>query len=261
MSYKRICLLITCFAFLALAVPAQTAGTKNLSEAFERLHADLEKQAASETKKRADSANDSEASAADQTKANQRAKLELATFGNGCFWCTEAVFEELYGVHEVVSGYSGGRVPNPSYKAVCTGLTGHAEVIHLRFDPTKISYAKLLEVFWRTHDPTTLNRQGPDVGTQYRSAVFYHNDEQRTLAKRFKSELNKAHAFRKPIVTEITKFKKFYPAESYHQDYYQMHGREPYCRQMIRPKLSKFRRVFKDQLEKNPKNKANSLGG
>lgn len=181
--------------------------------------------------------------------------MKLATFGNGCFWCTEAVFEELHGVRRVVSGYSGGRVDNPTYKQVCTGRTGHAEVIHLEYDPKVISFAKLLEVFWRTHDPTTLNRQGNDVGTQYRSAVFYHDEEQMRLAKLYKSKLNRTKAFRKPVVTEITKFKKFYPAERYHQDYFTLNGRAPYCQMMIKPKLSKFRRVFADELAKNPKNK------
>ena len=222
---------------------ARAAGTKNLSKTFDRLQEEAEKAAAKES------------DVDDEQSETSKPKLELATFGNGCFWCTEAVFEELYGVHEVISGYTGGRIMNPTYKQVCTGLTGHAEVIHLRFDPTKISYAKLLEAFWRTHDPTTLNRQGPDVGTQYRSAVFYHNDEQKELASHFKKELNKAHAFRKPIVTEVTKFTKFFPAESYHQDYFELNGRAPYCRAMISPKLSKFRRVFRDQLKKNPANR------
>ena len=180
--------------------------------------------------------------------------LELATFGNGCFWCTEAVFEELKGVGRVASGYSGGKIPNPTYQQVCTGRTGHAEVIHLEFDPKVISYAKLLEVFWRTHDPTTKNRQGPDVGPQYRSVIFFHNEEQKKLAARFKSELNKSKAFRKPIVTEIAKYQKFYPAENYHQNYFKLHGREPYCQRIIRPKMSKFRRVFKDELARNRKN-------
>lgn len=181
--------------------------------------------------------------------------LKLATFGNGCFWCTEAVFEELHGVRKVVSGYSGGRIRNPTYKQVCTGRTGHAEVIHLAYDPKVISYAKLLEVFWRTHDPTTLNQQGPDRGTQYRSAVFYHDDDQRRLAAHYKNSLNEAKAFGRPIVTEITKFKKFYPAERYHQDYYKLNQNKGYCQMMIKPKLSKFRRVFSDDLAKNPKNR------
>ena len=178
-----------------------------------------------------------------------------ATFGNGCFWCTEAVFEELHGVRKVVSGYTGGNVPNPTYQQVCTGLTGHAEAIQMEYDPSRISYAKLLEVFWRTHDPTTLNRQGPDKGTQYRSAVFFHDKDQQELAKRFKAKLNEARAFGKPVVTEVTKAAKFYPAERYHQDYFTLNGRAPYCRQMIAPKLSKFRRVFADELAKNKKNR------
>ena len=217
-----------------------SAGTRNVNKVFER----LQEQAA-------------ELPAGDEadTSATAKPEYELATFGNGCFWCTEAVFEELVGVEEVVSGYTGGRMKNPSYKAVCTGLTGHAEVIHLRFDPQQISYAKLLEVFWRTHDPTTLNRQGPDIGTQYRSAVFYHNEKQKELAEWFKRELNKERAFGKPVVTEITKASTFYKAENYHQDYFELNGRNPYCSYTIRPKVSKFRRMFGDLLKKNPKNR------
>lgn len=180
---------------------------------------------------------------------------KTATFANGCFWCTEAVFQELHGVRNVVSGYTGGRVPYPSYEQVCTGLTGHAEAIQLQYDPDKITYAKLLEVFWRTHDPTTPNRQGPDIGTQYRSGVFYHDKEQMELARHFKQSLNEAHAFRKPVVTEITKYQVFYPAERKHQNYYSLNRRAGYCKQVIGPKLSKFRRVFKDELARNPKNR------
>ncbi|RIK75414.1 MAG: peptide-methionine (S)-S-oxide reductase [Planctomycetota bacterium] len=177
------------------------------------------------------------------------AGLEKATFGSGCFWCTEAVFSELKGVKSAVSGYSGGHVEDPSYKEVCTGLTGHAEVVQVTYDPAVISFEELLGVFWKTHDPTTLNRQGPDVGTQYRSAVFYHNDQQRDAAERYKQQLDQSGEFDAPIVTEITKFEKFYPAEDYHQQYYELHGREPYCRVMIRPKVDKVRRVFKDKLK------------
>jgi peptide-methionine (S)-S-oxide reductase len=176
-------------------------------------------------------------------------KLELATFGNGCFWCTEAVFEELNGVEKAVSGYSGGRVPNPTYEQVSTGLTGHAEVIQVAYDPKIISYAELLEVFWMTHDPTTLNRQGPDTGPQYRSAVFYHNDDQRREAEYYKEKLDESKAFSGPIVTEITKFEKFYPAEDKHQEYYAANSREPYCRAVIRPKVVKVRKAFKDKLK------------
>lgn len=176
-------------------------------------------------------------------------KTETATFGNGCFWCTEAVFERLKGVREVVSGYSGGTVENPTYKQVCTGTTGHAEAVQITFDPDQISYADLLEVFWKTHDPTTLNQQGPDIGTQYRSAVFYHSDEQRQTAEAYMKHLEESKAFPDPIVTEITPFKNFYRAENYHQDYYEAHGREPYCRQQIAPKIRKFNKEFRDKLK------------
>jgi peptide-methionine (S)-S-oxide reductase len=180
-------------------------------------------------------------------------KLEKATFGSGCFWCTEAVFDDLKGVKSAVSGYSGGRVANPTYEQVCTGLTGHAEVIQVTYDPDKISYPELLEVFWQTHDPTTLNRQGPDTGTQYRSAIFYHNDEQRREAEHFLKKLDESGAFNAPIVTEIAKFEKFYPAEDYHQEYYRNNPRQGYCQMIIRPKMAKFHKVFKDKLKVNDK--------
>jgi peptide-methionine (S)-S-oxide reductase len=180
-------------------------------------------------------------------------KVEVATFGNGCFWCTEAVFEELKGVESAVSGYSGGRVPDPTYDQVCTGATGHAEVIQITYDPTVITFPELLEVFWKTHDPTTLNQQGPDHGTQYRSAVFYHSDEQRELAEKYMQRLDESGAFDAPIVTEITKFQKFYPAEDYHQEYFALNGRQPYCRAVVKPKVIKFRKAFKDKLKVNDK--------
>ena len=176
-------------------------------------------------------------------------KTETATFGNGCFWCTEAVFERLKGVREVVSGYSGGTIENATYKQVCTGTTGHAEAVQITFDPDQISYADLLEVFWKTHDPTTLNQQGPDSGTQYRSAVFYHSDEQRRTAEEYMKQLDESKEFPAPIVTEITSFTNFYKAENYHQDYYEAHGREPYCRQQIAPKIRKFNKEFRDKLK------------
>lgn len=176
--------------------------------------------------------------------------LSLATFGNGCFWCTEAVFQQLNGVEKVVSGYTGGKVKNPTYKEVCTGLTGHAEVIQLTFDPKKISFEELLEVFWKTHDPTTLNKQGADEGTQYRSAVFYHNDEQKKLAELYKKRLTEAKAFDKPIVTEITAIGEFYAAENYHQNYYNLNGTAPYCSYVIAPKLEKFKKAFSSKLKK-----------
>jgi peptide-methionine (S)-S-oxide reductase len=175
--------------------------------------------------------------------------MERATFGSGCFWCTEAVFQQLRGVHTVASGYSGGQVPNPTYRQVCTGTTGHAEVIHVVYDPKLVSYAELLEAFWKSHDPTTLNRQGNDHGTQYRSVVFYHNEEQRKLAEEYKQRLDESGAFPAPIVTEIAPFAAFYPAEDYHQNYFNEHGHEPYCAMIIRPKLEKFRKAFADKLK------------
>ncbi|PIB34514.1 peptide-methionine (S)-S-oxide reductase [Reichenbachiella sp. 5M10] len=175
--------------------------------------------------------------------------MDVATFGNGCFWCTEAIFQDLKGVSKVESGYSGGQTLDPTYKEVCTGTTGHAEVLQITYDPAVISFDELLEVFWKTHDPTTLNRQGNDVGTQYRSVVFYHNDEQKVLAEKYKKELNASGAFNDPIVTEITAFDKFYVAEDYHQNYYNLNGSQPYCNFVIKPKVEKFRKVFKDKLK------------
>lgn len=190
-----------------------------------------------------------------QTKQNTSmtssgSNVEIATFGNGCFWCTEAIFQRLEGVEKVVSGYTGGSVKNPTYKEVCTGLTGHAEAIQITFDPRKISFTELLEIFWQTHDPTTLNRQGADVGTQYRSAIFYHNDTQKKLAEEYKQKLNAAGAFDKPIVTEITQASVYYPAENYHQNYYNLNGKAPYCSYVIAPKLEKFEKVFSKKIKK-----------
>jgi peptide-methionine (S)-S-oxide reductase len=174
-------------------------------------------------------------------------QLETATFGGGCFWCTEAVFQEVKGVHTVVSGYAGGTVDNPTYYQVCSGTTGHAEVIQITFDPAVISYAEVLDVFWRTHDPTTLNRQGPDTGPQYRSVIFYHNDQQGAIAEQTKRELDASGLWKKPIVTEIVPLTKFYEAEDYHQDYYLQNRYQPYCFVMIDPKLKKFRKEFADK--------------
>ena len=176
--------------------------------------------------------------------------LQLATFGSGCFWCTEAIFQNVEGVEKVESGYSGGSVKNPTYKEVCSGLTGHAEVTQLTYDPKKVSYDELLEVFWKTHDPTTLNKQGADTGTQYRSAIFYHNDDQRKLAESYKTKLDNSGAFDRPIVTEITPFSVFYKAEDYHQNYFNLNGNAPYCSYVIQPKIEKFKKVFKDKLKK-----------
>jgi|GEM_PF-31172 len=176
-------------------------------------------------------------------------KLEQATFGGGCFWCTEAVYQELQGVYKVTSGYSGGRRENPTYEEICTGLTGHAEVIQIDFNPAEISFDELLEVFWKTHDPTTLNRQGADVGTQYRSVVFYQNDQQQEIAEAYKQKLNTAGAFSDPVVTEISPLKKFYPAEAKHQNYYSLNSGQGYCRAVIAPKVDKVRQVFADKLK------------
>lgn len=176
--------------------------------------------------------------------------LDTATFGAGCFWCVEAVFQRLEGVLSVRSGYSGGTVKNPSYKEVCQGTTGHAEVCQIIYDKSKISFDELLEVFWKTHDPTTLNRQGNDYGTQYRSAVFYHNDEQKQLAEKYKEEIDRSGAYPAPVVTEITAFTNFYPAEDYHNNYYNENGSEPYCRFVIQPKVEKFEKIFRNKMKK-----------
>ena len=195
--------------------------------------------------------NESTASAKDLPKTPDVAPAgkAIATFGNGCFWCTEAVFSDLKGVDKAVSGFSGGFVKNPSYRDACSGNTGHAEALQITYDPKVISFQKLLEVFWETHDPTTLNRQGADVGTQYRSAIFYHNEEQHKLAEEYKKKLAASGAFDGPIVTEITPFANFYPAEDYHQDYFKLNGKEPYCQFVIRPKVEKFRKVFAADLK------------
>lgn len=181
---------------------------------------------------------------------NQNTKLDTATFASGCFWCTEAIFERVNGVEKVISGYSGGTVPNPTYEQVCTGKTGYAECTQIIYDPKVVSYDELLEIFWKTHDPTTLNRQGNDVGTQYRSVIFYHNEEQKQKAEYYKNKLTEEKIWDKPIVTEITKFEKFYPAEDYHQEYYDKNPNQGYCAFVITPKVEKFEKVFKDKLKK-----------
>lgn len=176
-------------------------------------------------------------------------KLEVATLGAGCFWCVEAVFQRLQGVHHVESGYMGGHKENPTYREVCNGNTGHAEVLQVHFDPQVISYQDILYFFWRTHDPTTLNRQGNDVGTQYRSAIFYHSPEQKTIAEASKAEAGQSGLWPRPIVTEITPAAKFYPAEDYHQNYYNQNGDQPYCRAVINPKVDKLSKTWKDRLK------------
>ena len=173
---------------------------------------------------------------------------ETATLGGGCFWCVEAVFEQVEGVERVVSGYSGGQRPNPSYEQVCTGATGHAEVVQVTFDPDLISYREILEIFFVTHDPTTLNRQGADVGTQYRSVVFYHSDEQKQTAEALMAELTASNAYERPMVTQLVPLEAFYPAEDYHQGFYRRNPGQGYCSAVIAPKLAKFRRVYAEKL-------------
>lgn len=185
---------------------------------------------------------------ADLSKISEN--IDTATFGTGCFWCTEAIFEQLNGVVKVTSGYSGGEIPNPTYKQVCTGETGHAECVQVQYEPDKISFDELLEVFWQVHDPTTLNRQGADVGTQYRSAIFYHTPEQKQKAEKYKAELDQSGAFKNPIVTEISPATTFYTAEDYHQEYYENNkNSNPYCAVVIRPKMDKFKKVFAHKLK------------
>lgn len=180
----------------------------------------------------------------------ENTKTDTATFGSGCFWCTEAIFERVNGVFDVVSGYAGGHVENPAYEEVCNGTTGHAECTQITFNPHIISYDELLEIFWKTHDPTTLNRQGNDVGTQYRSAIFYHNEDQKQKAEYYKKKLGDENIWKDPIVTEISPLTKFYIAEKYHQDYYENNPNQGYCSFVITPKVEKFEKVFKDKLKK-----------
>lgn len=180
------------------------------------------------------------------TQTNGQNSSAVATLAGGCFWCLEAVYDELKGVSRVVSGYAGGDVPNPNYKQVCSGTTGHAEVVKIEYDPEVISYRDLLEIFFTIHDPTTLNRQGADVGTQYRSAIFYHDEEQRSIAEEIIAELEDANAYANPIVTEVAPLDTFYAAEDYHQDYYKNNPNQGYCMVVIAPKLAKFRKKFAD---------------
>lgn len=178
--------------------------------------------------------------------------LQTATLAGGCFWCLEAVYDEIKGVHSVESGYAGGHAPNPTYRQVCDGDTGHAEVVQIHFDPNVVAYRDLLNVFFAIHDPTTLNRQGADVGTQYRSAIFYHDEEQKRIAGELIEELNAQKIWDKPIVTEITKLDKFYAAEDYHQEYFARNPYQPYCMAVVAPKVAKFRKHFLDMLKKQP---------
>jgi peptide-methionine (S)-S-oxide reductase len=203
------------------------------------------KQAAGEGQPSADSPR----AAAEGPRGPTSSAVELATFGAGCYWCVEAVFQQLDGVISVVSGFSGGTVKDPTYEQVCSGTTGHAEVCQIEFDPAKISFDELLEVFWQTHDPTTLNRQGADEGTQYRSVVFYHNEAQQRAAEQRKEQLDAAGIFPSPIVTEISPFGEFYKAKAEHQDFYRQNPNYGYCQVVIRPKVDKFRKVFAEKLK------------
>lgn len=177
------------------------------------------------------------------------AGMQVATFGGGCFWCVEAIYEDLKGVESVISGYSGGAKKNPSYQEVCSGFSGHAEVIQITFDPQLISFKDILEVFWEVHDPTTLNRQGADIGSQYRSVIFYHSDEQKNIAEESKKQADASALYKDPIVTEISEFKGFYEAEDYHQNYFYNNPNQPYCSVVISPKVKKFKNKYKDQLK------------
>lgn len=175
---------------------------------------------------------------------------ETTTLGGGCFWCVEAIYKCLKGVEKVLSGYSGGQIKNPAYREVCEGTTGHVEVCEIEFDPSIISFQEILEVFWKTHDPTTLNRQGNNVGTQYRSVIFFHNNTQKLLAEASKNNLNKSDYYKNPIVTEISAWENFYPAEDIHKDYFESHSEEPYCRLIVLPKIKKFKKIFINKLKK-----------
>jgi peptide-methionine (S)-S-oxide reductase len=180
----------------------------------------------------------------------ERARTEVVTLAGGCFWCLEAIFREVEGVEDVISGYTGGTTINPTYQEVCTNITGHAEAVQLTFNPGKISYREILQIFFSVHDPTTLNRQCGDVGTQYRSAIFYHNGRQRAIAEALIRELNEAHLWRKPIVTQVTPLDQFYPAEDYHREYFSRHPEQSYCQAVISPKVSKFRKQWIKRLKR-----------
>lgn len=184
-----------------------------------------------------------------EKKLMQTENLQIATFGGGCFWCIETIFQQLKGVARVESGYSGGHKENPTYKEVCTGTTGHAEVVQIYYDENSISFAQLLKVFFTVHDPTTPNRQGNDIGTQYRSVVFYHNETQKSLTEQIINQLNEAKVYQNPIVTAVSPFEKFYKAEDYHQDYYNLNPEQSYCKLVIQPKVEKFEKIFKEYIK------------
>ena len=225
------------FSFLLLILSCNN--TKNVNTVFEENSIEKKEISSSEEEK-----------LEEKITMEKDIKIETATLGNGCFWCSEAIFEGLKGVSRVESGYSGGFVKEPSYKDVCSGTTGHAEVIQLDFDANQISFAEIIEVFFATHDPTTLNRQGNDVGTQYRSAIFYHSEEQKIIAEKAILAANESKVWESPIVTEVTKFEEYFPAGDYHQDYYNRVGSDnAYCSLIITPKVEKFKKLFKDKLK------------
>lgn len=185
----------------------------------------------------------------EKPRTNSPKRIEVTTLGDGCFWCTEAVFSQLKGVEKIEPGYSGGNIENPSYEQVSTGKTGHAEVAQITFNPTVISFKEILQIFFSTHDPTSLNRQGADIGTQYRSVIFYHDDEQKAIAEQVIKELSEEEAFDAPTVTQVEPLKKFYKAEDYHREYYKRHPEQPYCRVVIAPKIAKFRQLYLSKLK------------
>lgn len=215
------------FLLLSLSACAQKEGSLEQSKAFQKMNQNTA-----------------------DNKTNGKT-LDTATFGAGCFWCVEAQFQQLKGVEKVQSGYSGGHIPNPTYKQVCTGTTGHAEVVNVYYDPSVLSFDELLAAFWTSHDPTQLNRQGNDVGTQYRSVVFYHNEEQKRKTEEYKQKLNEEKAFNDPVVTEIAPYTTFFKAEDYHQNYYNDNSTQGYCMFVVKPKLEKFKKVFKDKLKEH----------
>ena len=249
-SLNKATLLLLGFLFLGyLAAPMLTANQRTEVTGPKKLVivADGTDEAGTESSTMDEESKDEPAKAS--KKKSKGKTLEVANFGAGCFWCVEAVFDELKGVHSVESGFMGGFVKNPSYEDACSGKTGHAEIAQIKFDPSVITFKELLEVFWKTHDPTTLNRQGHDVGTQYRSAVFYTTSEQKELTEKYKKRLNESGAFAQPIVTEIAEASDFYTAGPKHKDYFQKNPSSGYCQAVIRPKVDKFRKAFSDKLK------------
>ncbi len=250
MTKTRFLTAIAGMAILVLMTSAARAADAKSSSKSAKSDATAKSKGGSATREAAESPADSGTDGAGERTEKKAGELETATFGSGCFWCAEAVFQRIKGVESVVPGYSGGHVKNPTYFQVSSKTTGHAEVVQITYDPGVITYKELLEIFWKTHDPTTLNRQGHDKGPQYRSVIFYHNEEQKELAEHYKKELDKAKIFSHKIVTEISPFKEFYQAEDYHLNYFNNNPNEFYCQSVIGPKVNKIKRVFKDKLKK-----------